>query len=92
MILIDAGPLVALSDDTDQLNQVAAQDLKKLALQQFAVCLPVLGEAFFHVRGSFLRQRLRTLLRQMSVPPITSKFGLVGSTQIQLLYQPCPLK
>jgi len=31
-----------------------------------------------------------SLLRIRSVPPTTRLFGLVGSTQIQLSYQPCP--
>jgi predicted nucleic acid-binding protein len=66
MILIDTGPLVALCDRADQFHRAATADLKRLAREQFVVCIPVLTEAFFHLRGPFLRQRLRVLLQQMS--------------------------
>jgi predicted nucleic acid-binding protein len=70
MILIDTGPLVALCHPSDQFHQAAVADLKGLAREQFAVCVPVLTEAFFHLPGGFLRERLKDLLRQMSAQAI----------------------
>lgn len=69
MILIDTGPLVALCDPSDQFHKSAVADLKTLAREQFAVCVPVLTEAFFHVRG-FRRERFVDLLTQMAAQSI----------------------
>src|SRR5207248_8124353 len=65
MILIDTGPLVGLCDEKDQHNPAAVRDLKRLAGERFAVCAPIVAEAFFHLPGAFHRQRLKVLLEQM---------------------------
>jgi predicted nucleic acid-binding protein len=71
MILIDTGPLVGLCDETDQHNKAAVRDFKRLAGERFAVCTPVVAEAFFHLPGAFHRERLKTLTEQMRAQALT---------------------
>lgn len=69
MILVDAGPLVALCDRRDARAPLARRHLKKLASQRFAVCEAVLVETCFHLAEHFHRQRLRTLLEELDAAP-----------------------
>lgn len=69
MILLDTGPLVALCDPRDHLNEIAMADLKLLANSQLVVCEPVLVEACFHLSVISQRQRLQRLLDSLHVWP-----------------------
>ena len=71
MILIDTGPLVALCDPRDALNQTALRDLKALSRSQFAVCEPVLSEACFHLFAPQQRHRLQRTLEGLDILPVT---------------------
>jgi predicted nucleic acid-binding protein len=70
VILIDTTPLVALCDARDSKHRTALKHLEVLAAEEFAVCDPVLTEACFHLPHRSQRQRLRVLLRDLSVQPL----------------------
>lgn len=70
MILIDTTPLVAVCDARDSKHRMALKHLELLASDEFAVCDAVLTEACFHLPHRNQRQRLRALLRDLSVQPI----------------------
>jgi predicted nucleic acid-binding protein len=67
MILVDTGPLVALSDPRDRQHTAAAAHLKKLADRRFVTCDAVLVEACFHLPRAPQRRRLRALLETFQV-------------------------
>ena len=67
MILVDAGPLVALCDRRDGKHHTAVKHLAALAAEDFAVCDAVLTEACFHLSQASQRQRLRLLLHELGV-------------------------
>ena len=67
MILIDAGPLVALCNPRDALHAVAIAEMASMADSQFALCEAVLIEACFHLRLAPQRRRLRDLLAQFNM-------------------------
>lgn len=69
MILIDAGPLVALCDDRDSKHRIAVRHLESLAANTIVVCEAVLTEACFHLPYRTQRQRLRALLHDLGVQP-----------------------
>jgi predicted nucleic acid-binding protein len=70
VILVDAGPLVALCDARDARHRVAVADLESLAADHLAVCEAVLTETCFHLPHRSQRQRLRVLLRGLEVQPL----------------------
>ena len=70
MILIDTTPLVAVCDARDSKHRMALKHLELLASDEFAGCDAVLTEACFHLPHRNQRQRLRALLRDLSVQPI----------------------
>jgi predicted nucleic acid-binding protein len=70
VILIDTTPLVAVCDARDTKHRMALKHLELLASDEFAVCDAVLTEACFHLPHRNQRQRLRALLRDLSVQPI----------------------
>jgi len=70
VILIDTTPLVAVCDARDSKHRMALKHLELLASDEFAVCDAVLTEACFHLPHRNQRQRLRALLRDLSVQPI----------------------
>jgi len=70
VILIDTTPLVAVCDARDSKHRMALKHLESLAPDEFAVCDAVLTEACFHLSHRNQRQRLRALLRDLSVQPI----------------------
>ena len=70
MILIDTAPLVALCDARDSKHRIAVRHLESLAAHDFLVCDAVLTEACFHLPYRNQRQRLRTLLHDLSVRPL----------------------
>lgn len=67
MILIDAGPLVALCDAHDALHATAVEHLKRLAKHRFGTCDAALTEACFHLPQPFQRQRLRAMLDRFNI-------------------------
>ena len=67
MILVDAGPLVAVCDPRDRLNQTALRDLDRLTKRQLVVCDPVLTEACFHLPHRPQRERLLRFLAEFAV-------------------------
>jgi predicted nucleic acid-binding protein len=67
MILVDTGPLVALIDPRDALHERSRVDLAKLADRSFAVTVPVLTEALFHLSSRAARKKLRALLEELDV-------------------------
>ena len=71
MILVDTGPLVALSDPHDRQHTAAAAHLKKLADRHFVTCEAVLVEACFHLPRPAQRRRLRAILETFHVEQST---------------------
>ena len=67
MILLDTGPLVALCNRRDRLNQTALNDLKRVARDPLILCTPIMTEACFLLRGSLLRNRLQSTLNQLAI-------------------------
>lgn len=67
MILIDAGPLVALCDARDAKHRLAVRHLDSLAAQPLGTCDAVLTEACFHLPHQSQRLRLAGLLRELDV-------------------------
>lgn len=67
MIIVDTGPLVALSDSHDRLHTTAARHLEKLADLQLVTCDAVLVEACFHLPRAAQRSRLRAILQTFQV-------------------------
>jgi predicted nucleic acid-binding protein len=70
VILVDAGPLVALCDRRDPYHGQAVAELQALAGSAFATCEAVLVEACFHLPHRVQRQRLRALLDRLDVAPL----------------------
>jgi predicted nucleic acid-binding protein len=67
VILVDTGPLVALSDTRDSNYDLALAHLRRLGLTGLVVCEAVLVEATFHLTGRRQRQRLREVLRDLRI-------------------------
>ena len=67
MILLDTGPVVALSDPRDGLNRTALRDLDRLSREPLVLCAPVLTEACFLLPHAVQRARLRRMLEAFSV-------------------------
>ena len=55
MILLDAGPLIALLDEGDRLNRRAISDLSRLGTRPLFTCAPVLTEVCFALAAPFQR-------------------------------------
>ncbi len=75
MILVDAGPLVALFDEDDQHHEHCRRTLKELD-EKLITTSPVLAEAFHLLRpGSFGPPRLMDYIRQggLSVLPMDTE-------------------
>ena len=75
MILIDTTPLVALCDARDSKHRTALKHLESFASDELRICDAVLTEACFHLPHRSQRQRLRALLRDLSVQafPLTDQ-------------------
>jgi predicted nucleic acid-binding protein len=69
VILLDTGPLVALSDPTDSLNSTARRQLERVARESLVACLPVLTEACALLPYAVQRRRLRRFLTDFAVVP-----------------------
>ena len=69
MILVDTGPLVALSEPRDALNARALAELDRMRSQTLLTCLPVLSEACFHLPAQSQRLRLRRWMMELSIAP-----------------------
>lgn len=67
MIIVDTGPLVAITDPHDRLHATAARHLKRLANLQLVTCDAVLVEACFHLPGAAQRSRLRAIIETFSI-------------------------
>jgi predicted nucleic acid-binding protein len=71
VILLDTGPLVALTDPRDALHARALADLDRIKRgETFYTCLPALSEACFHLPGEAQRQRLRLWVSDLSISPL----------------------
>jgi predicted nucleic acid-binding protein len=71
MILVDTTALVALCDARDSKHRTAVKHLEALTGDDFAVCDAVLSEACFHLPHASQRLRLRALLRDLRMQPLT---------------------
>ncbi len=69
MILLDAGPLVALCDPGDSLNATAVRQLQRLGRRPLVAGLPVLTEACALLPYAVQRRRLRRFLSDFGVTP-----------------------
>jgi predicted nucleic acid-binding protein len=69
VILLDTGPLVALSDPADALNATAVRQLQRLARRPLVASLPVLTEACALLPYAVQRRRLRRVLVDLGVMP-----------------------
>lgn len=67
MILLDTGPLVALCDPADALNDTAQRQLQRLARRPLVASLPVLVEACALLPHAVQRRRLRRFLTDFAV-------------------------
>ena len=75
MILIDTGPLVALCDERDEHHRTATRELRALRGEPFSTCEAVLAEACFLLNLPYVRQRLRTTLRDLRVQVLPQPKG-----------------
>ncbi len=69
MILVDAGPLVALCDPRDRLHRTALRDLDRLARRPLVVGGAVLSECCFLLPHPVQRVRLARLLISLAPKP-----------------------
>jgi predicted nucleic acid-binding protein len=69
VILLDAGPLVALCDPGDSLNATAVRQLQRLGRRPLVAGLPVLTEACALLPYAVQRRRLRRFLSDFGVTP-----------------------
>jgi predicted nucleic acid-binding protein len=67
LILIDAGPLVALAEPRDPYNARAAAELERVRREPLATCVPVLAEACFHLSAPHVRRNLRQFMEGFGV-------------------------
>src|SRR5687768_833391 len=70
MILVDANPLIALADSSDELYQKALSDLKRLQQQPFFSTSTVLVEAFFALPDARARVKLQQIIEGMQVQAV----------------------
>jgi len=71
VILVDAGPLVALTDGRDNEHPTAVSQLRPLLAAGLAVCDAVLTEACFHLPHASQRRRLRAIIHELRIGPVT---------------------
>ncbi len=83
MILVDTGPLVALCDPQDSRHEESVAELQVLSRGAFALCEPVMTEAWFLLRAAPLRRRLATLVTE--VPFLTWFPGKLDSFRREVL-------
>lgn len=69
MVLVDAGPLVALCDARDAKHRAAVGHLEVLAPEGLEVCDAVLAEACFHLPHVSQRLRLRAFVTELRMQP-----------------------
>ena len=67
MILVDAGPLVALCDPRDALHKRAVAEFRSMARIGFVVCESVLAETCFHLAHSVQRRRLQAIIEEFDI-------------------------
>jgi len=67
MILVDAGPLVALCDDRDALHARAVDEVDRVHDRDFLLLTAVLGEACFLLGTRALRARLQALVTRLDM-------------------------
>ncbi|MCC6741539.1 MAG: PIN domain-containing protein [Planctomycetia bacterium] len=68
MILVDTGPLIALCDPRDSRHAESVAQLQALSRGTFALCEPVITEAWFLLEAAALRRRLDALVRDVPFP------------------------
>lgn len=72
MILVDAGPLIALCDRRDSHHRRAVKHLAKMIRRPLATCEAVLTEACFHLSTGPARMRLRALIAELNMDVLAS--------------------
>jgi predicted nucleic acid-binding protein len=70
VILVDAGPLVALCDPRDSRHETAVNHLGRLAREGLCTCQAVVMESCFHLPHRSQRERLRALLDELDIEPL----------------------
>jgi predicted nucleic acid-binding protein len=69
VVLVDAGPLVAICDARDSKHRTAVRQLESLAPDGLLVCDAVLTETCFHLPHRNQRLRLGALLCDLPIEP-----------------------
>lgn len=78
MILVDAGPIVALFDPRDGYRARARNDFRLLQRQRFTTIVPVLAEVLFHLPTRNLRTQLFAWFDQFGVQILPFDLGEIG--------------
>ena len=71
MILVDSNVLIGLADPRDRLNARAVADVKRLCGQELLLVAPVVTEVCFLLPDSHLRRRVRDLVHDLRMRPLT---------------------
>lgn len=82
MILVDTAPVVALCDPRDGLHDRALRDLDRLARRPLALCTPVLTEACFLLDQPMQRRRLRQVVADLQMNPLTPNDAASFRTEV----------
>jgi predicted nucleic acid-binding protein len=72
MILVDTTPLVALCHARDSRHRAAVKHLQGLARAELATCEAVLAEACFNLPHPAERQRLRAVIDELHIAPLSA--------------------
>ena len=70
MILVDTGPLVALSDSRDPHHKRAIDELRSTRRADLVVCEAVLVETCFHLPHPTQRRRLQAIIDEFDIRPV----------------------
>ena len=71
MILVDTGPLVALSDPRDEQNKKALRECRRLREEGLVTCEAVVTEACFHLKEPHERLRLASTLKDLRIGDVS---------------------
>ena len=71
MILVDTGPLVALSDPRDEQNTSALRECTHLREEGLVTCEAIVTEACFHLKEPHQRLRLASTLKELRISNVS---------------------